>query len=121
MRQLTDLYVPNDVRLQTPRLILEPLRTNHASAFAALLGPDPGAIAMLSHMPEPLTAKAAAEWIELRTGPGGHVFAAETFPGNRASERVLAKLGFVPQGPVERHYPLRGGWRRLTFHSLKIG
>lgn len=179
MRQLTDLYVPNDVRLQTPRLILEPLRTIHAPAFAALLGPDPGAIAMLSHMPEPLTAKAAAEWIELRTGPGGHVFAlfladgsfigtsgfggprdgvpgfgywigatyrglgyateagqaciarartlgarqmvAETFPGNRASERVLAKLGFVPQGPVERHYPLRGGWRRLTFHSLKIG
>jgi RimJ/RimL family protein N-acetyltransferase len=45
---------------------------------------------------------------------------AETFPGNRASERVLAKLGFVPQGPVERHYPMRGGWRRLTFHSLSI-
>ena len=178
MRQLTDLYVPNDVRLQTPRLILEPLRTNHASAFAALLGPDPGAIAMLSHMPDPLTVAAARDWIDLRTGPGGHVFAvrlhdgrfigtsgfggprdgvpgfgywigaafrgtgyateagqaciaqarklgvrkmvAETFLGNAASERVLAKLGFVAEGPVERNYPLRGGWRRLTFHSLVL-
>ena len=178
MRHPADLYAPNEACLYTQRLVLEPLRTTHAPAFAALLGPDPAAIAMLSHMPDPLTAKEAAEWIALRTGPGGHVFAlfladgsfvgtsgfggprdgvpgfgywigaayrglgyateagaacvararslgvrqmvAETFPGNRASERVLAKLGFVPQGPVERHYPMRGGWRRLTFHSLSI-
>jgi RimJ/RimL family protein N-acetyltransferase len=178
MSQQTDLYEPNDAHLRTPRLILEPLRTTHAPAFAALLGPDPAAIAMLSHMPDPLTQNEAADWIALRTGPGGHVFAvfladgrfigtsgfggprhgvpgfgywigaayrghgyateaggaciarartlgarqmvAETFPGNRASERVLAKLGFVPQGEVERHYPLRGGWRRLMFHSLAI-
>jgi len=174
----TDLYVANTARLQTRHLILEPLLVADAPAFAQLLGPDPAAIAMLSHMPEPLTVAAAAEWIALRTGPGGHVFAvrladgsfvgtsgfggpregvpgfgywigaayrgrgyateaglacivharklgvrqmvAETFPGNAASERVLAKLGFKPQGPVERNYPMRGGWRRLTFHSLTI-
>jgi RimJ/RimL family protein N-acetyltransferase len=178
MRHETDLYAPNEASLHTQRLTLAPLRATHAAAFAALLGPDRAAIAMLSHMPDPLTPQAAADWIALRTGPGGHVFAlfladgsfvgtsgfggprdgvpgfgywigaayrglgyateagaaciararalgarqmvAETFPGNRASERVLAKLGFVPQGEVERHYPLRGGWRRLMFHSLSI-
>jgi RimJ/RimL family protein N-acetyltransferase len=133
---------------------------------------------MLSHMPEPLTVEAAREWIELRTGPGGHVFAvrladgtfvgtsgfggprdgvpgfgywigapfrgrgyatqagiaciaharrlgvrrmvAETFPGNAASVRVLEKLGFRAEGPVERNYPLRGGRRTLTLHNLEI-
>ena len=174
-----DLFVANTARLQTSRLVLEPLLSTDAPAFAALLAPDAAAIAMLSHMPDPLSVSAAREWIELRTGPGGHVFAirlaedgrfvgtsgfggprdgvpgfgywigaefrglgyateagraciararklgvrkmvAETFLGNTASERVLAKLGFVAEGPVERNYPLRGGWRRLTFHSLTL-
>ena len=176
--RVPDLFVANRARLQTDRLTLEPLLSADAPAFAALLAPDAAAIAMLSHMPDPLTVAAARDWIDLRTGPGGHVFAvrlhdgrfigtsgfggprdgvpgfgywigavfrgtgyateagqaciaqarklgvrkmvAETFLGNAASERVLAKLGFVAEGPVERNYPLRGGWRRLTFHSLTL-
>jgi RimJ/RimL family protein N-acetyltransferase len=176
--RVPDLFAANRARLQTDRLILEPLLSADAPAFAGLLAPDTAAIAMLSHMPDPLTVAAARDWIELRTGPGGHVFAvrlhdgrfigtsgfggprdgvpgfgywigaafrgtgyateagqaciaqarklgvrkmvAETFLGNAASERVLAKLGFVAEGPVERNYPLRGGWRRLTFHSLTL-
>jgi RimJ/RimL family protein N-acetyltransferase len=45
---------------------------------------------------------------------------AETFPGNAASVRVLEKLGFRAEGPVERNYPLRGGRRTLTLHNLEI-
>jgi RimJ/RimL family protein N-acetyltransferase len=176
--RVPDLLTANTARIETPRLVLLPLVASDAPAFAALLGPDRDAIAMLSHMPDPLTVENAREWIALRTGPGGHVFAlrrhdgtfvgtsgfggprdgipgfgywigaayrgsgyateagfacltqarrlgvrkmvAETFPGNLASERVLAKLGFVPEGPVDRLYPLRGGWRRLTFHSVVL-
>ncbi len=172
------LYATNASVLRTARLEMRPLSPEDARHFAEQLGTDPGAIAMLSHMPEPLTVEAAREWIELRTGPGGHVFAirradgtfvgttgfggprdgvpgfgywvgaayrgqgfateageaivaharrlgvrrmvAETFPGNAASERVLAKLGFRAEGPVERNYPLRGGWRRLTLHVLEL-
>ncbi|MBI1244190.1 MAG: GNAT family N-acetyltransferase [Alphaproteobacteria bacterium] len=54
---------------------MRPLVPDDARHFADLLGADPAAIAMLSHMPDPLTVEAAREWIELRTGPGGHVFA----------------------------------------------
>jgi [ribosomal protein S5]-alanine N-acetyltransferase len=172
------LYATNTALLATPNLRLRPLVPDDGRHFAELLGADPAAIAMLSHMPEPLTVEAAREWIELRTGPGGHVFAvrladgtfvgtsgfggprdgvpgfgywigapfrgrgyateagnaciaharrlgvrrmvAETFPGNAASVRVLEKLGFLAEGPVERNYPLRGGWRTLTLHNLDI-
>ncbi len=172
------LYATNVTVLRSRNLEMRPLSPEDASAFADLLGPDPDAIAMLSHMPDPLTAEAAREWIELRTGPGGHVFAlrladgtfvgtsgfggprdgvpgfgywigaafrgrglateageaivaharrlgvrrmvAETFPGNAASERVLAKLGFRAEGPVVRNYPMRGGWRQLGLHVLEL-
>jgi RimJ/RimL family protein N-acetyltransferase len=41
---------------------------------------------------------------------------AETFPDNRASVRVLEKLGFRAIGEVERDVPRRGGrWRLLQF------
>lgn len=172
------LYATNTALLSTPHLTLRPLVPDDGRYFAELLGADPAAIAMLSHMPDPLTVAAAREWIELRTGPGGHVFAlrlpdgtfvgtsgfggprdgvpgfgywigapfrglgyateagnaciaharrlgvrrmvAETFPGNAASVRVLEKLGFRAEGPVDRNYPLRGGWRKLTLHTLEI-
>ena len=179
MMRVPLLYAANTAILRTARLELRPLVPDDARHFAELLAGDPAAIAMLSHMPDPLTVPAAREWIELRTCAGGHVFAlrllasgafvgtsgfggprdgipgfgywiggpyrglgfateaghalvaharrlgvrrmvAETFPGNAASERVLEKLGFSVDGPVERVYPLRGGLRRLTLHSLSI-
>lgn len=178
MMRVPLLYAINTAVLRSPRIELRPLVPDDARHFSALLGNDGAAIAMLSHMPDPLTVPAAREWIELRTGPGGHVFAlrladgtfigtsgfggpregvpgfgywigaafrgrgfateagqaciaharslgvramvAETFPGNAASVRVLEKLGFRAEGPVERNYPLRGGRRQLTLHTLSI-
>jgi RimJ/RimL family protein N-acetyltransferase len=69
------LFAANASVLRTRRLELRPLSPEDSRHFADLLGSDPPAIAMLSHMPDPLTVEAAREWIELRTGPGGHVFA----------------------------------------------
>jgi RimJ/RimL family protein N-acetyltransferase len=45
---------------------------------------------------------------------------ADTFPNNPASERVLAKAGFMAQGVVERNFPARGGLRQLTRHIYEI-
>ncbi len=45
---------------------------------------------------------------------------ADTFPNNPASERVLAKVGFVALGAVERNFPARGGRRQLTRHLYEI-
>lgn len=172
------LYSPNTAVLQDDAITLRPLAPEDAAHFEALLGPDAEGVAMTSHLPYPLSAALAREWIVLRTGPGGHVFAvidaagrflgtmgfggpkdgvpgfgywiglpyrnrgiatragrlcvaharalgvkrmvAETFPGNEASARVLAKLGFRRMGPVDRHYPLRGGDRVLNLHMLDI-
>jgi len=41
---------------------------------------------------------------------------ADTFPNNPASARVLAKVGFVAVGVVQRDFPARGGVRQLTRH-----
>jgi [ribosomal protein S5]-alanine N-acetyltransferase len=172
------LYSPNTAVLQDGTLTLRPLVPEDAAHFETLLGPDADGVAMTSHLPYPLRAAQAREWIVLRTGPGGHVFGvldaagrflgsmgfggpkdgvpgfgywiglpyrnrgfatragklcvaharslgvsrmvAETFPGNDASARVLAKLGFRGAGPVDRFYPLRGGDRVLNLHVLDI-
>jgi RimJ/RimL family protein N-acetyltransferase len=45
-------------------------------------------------------------------------FAAEVFPDNAASMRVLEKHKFVRNGEVERDLPLRGGMRRLIRFEL---
>lgn len=45
---------------------------------------------------------------------------ADTFPNNPASERVLAKVGFVADGLVERDFPARGGRRQLKRHVYRI-
>lgn len=45
---------------------------------------------------------------------------ADTFPNNPASERVLAKVGFIIAGLVERNFPARGGRRHLTRHVYEI-
>ena len=47
-------------------------------------------------------------------------FAAEVFPGNTASMRVLEKNGFVRDGEVQRDLPLRGGLRRLLRFQLAV-
>jgi RimJ/RimL family protein N-acetyltransferase len=39
--------------------------------------------------------------------------AANVFPDNVASARVLEKNGFALQGEVQRHLPMRGGFRTL--------
>lgn len=172
------LYSPNTAVLQDDTLTLRPLVPEDAAHFERLLGPDADGVAMTSHLPYPLRAAQAREWIVMRTGPGGHVFGvldaagrfmgsmgfggpkdgvpgfgywiglpyrnkgyatragrlcvahakalgvkrmvAETFPGNEASARVLAKLGFKSAGPVDRFYPLRGGDRVLNLHLLDI-
>jgi RimJ/RimL family protein N-acetyltransferase len=46
-------------------------------------------------------------------GLGIRAVVAETFPENRASARVLVKLGFMADGETERDLPRRGGRRRL--------
>jgi RimJ/RimL family protein N-acetyltransferase len=172
------LYSPNTAVLQDGVLTLRPLAPEDCAHFERLLADDSDGVAMTSHLPYPLSAAQAREWIVLRTGPGGHVFAvldeagrflgsmgfggpkdgvpgfgywigrafrnqgyatragrlcvahakalgvrrmvAETFPGNDASARVLAKLGFKTAGPVARFYPLRGGDRMLNLHLLDI-
>lgn len=45
---------------------------------------------------------------------------ADTFPGNPASARVLAKAGFIAIGIVERDFPARGGRRELTRHLIEF-
>lgn len=45
---------------------------------------------------------------------------ADTFPGNPASARVLAKAGFIAVGTVERDFPARGGRRVLTRHLIEL-
>jgi RimJ/RimL family protein N-acetyltransferase len=46
---------------------------------------------------------------------------AETFPGNRRSERVLEKCGFVPEGQARRNFPARGGVRTVNLWILDLG
>lgn len=47
--------------------------------------------------------------------------AAEVFPGNTASKRVLEKNGFVYQGDTERNLPLRGGLRQMMHFECELG
>jgi RimJ/RimL family protein N-acetyltransferase len=44
---------------------------------------------------------------------GVRTIMAKTFPENRASARVLSKLGFTADGQIEKNLPQRGGKRQL--------
>jgi RimJ/RimL family protein N-acetyltransferase len=46
---------------------------------------------------------------------------AETFPGNRGSERVLEKAGFSRTGRARRYCPARGGMKDVNTWSLELG
>jgi RimJ/RimL family protein N-acetyltransferase len=49
---------------------------------------------------------------------GAQGLLAETFPGNPASARVLAKCGFRKRGVVRRNHPARGGLVPVCIHIL---
>ena len=83
------LYSPNTAVLQDGTLTLRPLVPEDAAHFETLLGPDADGVAMTSHLPYPLRAAQAREWIVLRTGPGGHVFGVLDAAG-----RFLGSMGF---------------------------
>ena len=116
MMRVPLLYAINTAVLKSPRLELRPLVPDDARHFSALLGNDGAAIAMLSHMPDPLTVLAAREWIELRTGPGGHVFALRLADGTfrrherfRRSTRRRAGLRLLDRSTLPRARTGDGG------------
>jgi len=51
---------------------------------------------------------------------GAQGLTADAFPENAASARVLAKLGFISAGTVERDLPMRGGMRTLCHFELDL-
>ncbi len=62
------------------------------------------------------TTEAIKALLEFARQAGVPRLHADTFPGNPASERVLAKAGFTAVGTVQRNFPARGGVRELTRH-----
>jgi RimJ/RimL family protein N-acetyltransferase len=56
---------------------------------------------------------AVALLVEEARGRGIRRLAADVFPDNAASARVLEKNGFVRQGEIQKDLPKRGGWRTL--------
>lgn len=61
---------------------------------------------------------AVAALLELARKEGVCHFAAEVFPDNYASMRVLERNGFVRSGEVERNLPQSGGIRKLIRYIL---
>jgi len=106
------LYAPNTAVLQDGDLTLRPLVPEDGRHFEALLAGDEAGIAMTSHLPYPLSAQQAREWIVLRTGPGGHVFAVLDAAG-----RFLGSMGF---GGPKDGVPGFGYWIGKAFRNQGI-
>ena len=80
-----------DSELPPGRLSLRPLRLEDADQFAALLEGDREAVRLMSHMPEPCTARAAREWIHRRLQSGATAFAIT----RREDGAFLGAIGFA--------------------------
>jgi RimJ/RimL family protein N-acetyltransferase len=106
------LYTPNTAVLQDGDLTLRPLVPEDGRHFETLLADDEAGVSMTSHLPYPLSAAQAREWIVLRTGPGGHVFAVLD-----ASGRFLGSMGF---GGPKDGVPGFGYWIGIPYRNQGI-
>jgi RimJ/RimL family protein N-acetyltransferase len=80
--------------MRRQRLRLRPIVPSDARSMERLLLGDPEAIGLTERLPDPCTQAAALAWIELRQGPGQHVFALETLE----TGEFIGCIGFVQTG-----------------------